>query len=121
MRAVASPAPVAAYLPEGETAQQRIGDEWPERVDEHRLTGRTLKIAWGSHRIVKTSSAEKDGSVKSPPRCARRTASEAVVGARMSAWSEVGSGSLIGSAGSDDVEGSGLGIRSENANGVGSS
>lgn len=48
-------------------------------------------------------------------------ASDAVVGARMSAWSEVGSGSLIGSAGSDDVDGSGLGIRSENANGVGSS
>lgn len=39
----------------------------------------------------------------------------------MSDWREVGRGSLMGSAGSEEVEGSGLGMRSEKAKGVGSS
>jgi hypothetical protein len=78
-RQVASPEPVAAYLPVGDWAQQRIGEAWPEdqraaltehatnsplNVALHLPTLRTLNTAWGSHQSSKTSSGEKVGAVE---------------------------------------------------------
>lgn len=40
-----SPDPVASCVPVGEKAAQRIGEACPDKVDEHRVAGRTLKIA----------------------------------------------------------------------------
>ena len=47
---VASPEPVAAYLPVGECAQHRIGDAWPAPVSQpsyHRSRRGHITKAWG--------------------------------------------------------------------------
>jgi hypothetical protein len=72
---VASPAPVARRFPVGEKEAQSIGDLWParisesicidrkgklsdapERVEEHLVAGRTLKMDWGEQYMTNTSS-----------------------------------------------------------------
>ena len=55
-RAVQSPEPVASREPVGEKEAHRMGAEWPEREEEHRVAGRTRKTAWGVHTTVRVSS-----------------------------------------------------------------